>query len=301
MKVAITSVQRLMDYTSQRQGSDSVSSNESLTDGANMDRFGYDFFVLDRELVLRVLYNHIADNSKVLLNKRISTVGHFDDKVVVHCTDGSSYEGDILAGADGVHSKTRHEMWRLADEVEPGRISEKDKTSMFAEYRCLFGISSKTEGMQKGMFDITFTKGTSTIAFVGQGSRVFWFIYKRMDQIYPVGKIPKFTKEDSYAFAEANCDMNLMPKGSVKFRDLWKNRLAYMLVLLEEAEYDTWAWGRIACIGDGIYKTTPNAGSGGNAAIESAAVLANSIKALSDRCEQTKPSVQEVTEALMDY
>lgn len=278
-----------------------VSSNESLADYAFVDRFGYDLFMLDRELVLKVLYNHISDKNKILLNKRISTVGHFDDKIVVHCADGSSYEGDIVAGADGVHSKIRHEMWRLADEVDPGRISVKDKTGMFAEYRCLFGISSRTKGMEIGRFDIYTGKGTSGMSFVGQGGRIFWFMYNKMDHIYPVGQIPRFTKEEALAFAESICDMNLMPNGSVKFGDLWNNRLEFMLVPLEEAAYDTWAWGRIACIGDSIHKTTPNAGSGGNAAIESAAALANSIKAMSDRSRQKKFSAREVKEALMGY
>lgn len=34
--------------------------------------------------------------------------------VTVTCEDGTSYQGDILAGADGVRSKIREEMWRLA-------------------------------------------------------------------------------------------------------------------------------------------------------------------------------------------
>src|SRR5436190_14313324 len=265
LRMAITSDPGLMDYASWGKGNDCASSDASLADHPNMDRAGYEFSMLDRELVLEVLYNHIVDKSKILLKKKICRVDHSEDKVVVHCNDGSSYEGDILAGADGVHSKTRHEMWRLADELEPGRISEKDKTSMFAEYRCLFGISSNTEGMKKGRADWTLTKDTSTIAFVGQGGRVFWFICNKMDQIYPVGKIPRFTEEDACSFGEAMGHMNILPKGTVKFRDIWKNRVVCTLAPLEEAEYDTWTWGRIACLGDGIHKTTPNAATGGHA------------------------------------
>jgi hypothetical protein len=83
-----------------------------------------------------------------------------------------------------------------------------------------------------------------------------------MHQIYPVGKIPRLIEEEAYAFGEAICDMNLMPEGSVKFRDIWKNRLVYRLAPLGEAEFDTWTWGRLACLGDGIHKTTPNAAAG---------------------------------------
>jgi hypothetical protein len=57
--------------------------------------------------------------------------------------------------------------------MELGGISEKDKTSMFADYRCFLGISSKTEGMETGRFDVTCTKGTSTITIVGKDGRIF--------------------------------------------------------------------------------------------------------------------------------
>jgi 2-polyprenyl-6-methoxyphenol hydroxylase-like FAD-dependent oxidoreductase len=37
------------------------------------------------------------------------------------------YTGHILAGADGVNSKARSEMWRLAEEQDPGLVKD-DKT-----------------------------------------------------------------------------------------------------------------------------------------------------------------------------
>lgn len=45
---------------------------------------------------------------------------------------------------------------------------------------------------------------------------------------------------------------------------------------------------------------TPNAGLGGNAALESAAALANSIKALIDSCK-TRPTLEEVKQSLKEY
>lgn len=82
---------------------------------------------LDRRAVLQVLYNHL-DKSKVLVNKRVLKVDHLPDKVRVHIEDGSSYDGDILIGADGIHSTIRKEMWRIADELEPGYIPTSEKT-----------------------------------------------------------------------------------------------------------------------------------------------------------------------------
>ena len=263
-------------------------------------RHGYDIAFLDRQFLLQVLYDHITDKGKILLNKRLSSIDHDAKGVIAHCVDGSSYEGHILAGADGVFSTTRHEMWRVADQEQPGATSLKDKTSMRAEYQCLFGISNPVQGLAKGNYDVTSIKDFSTMVITGKDSKVYWFLFKRMDQIYTAGNIPKFTKKDAEALAERYGDVNLMPKQSVKFRDVWKNQTSYTLVATEEAEYTQWTWGRIACLGDSIHKMTPNAGAGGNACIESAAALANSIKAMMDKSGPT-PSMETIKQCLLTY
>lgn len=44
--------------------------------------------------------------------------------------DGAVYTGDLIVGADGVHSSVRSEMWRLADVISPGLITEKERKSL---------------------------------------------------------------------------------------------------------------------------------------------------------------------------
>lgn len=73
-------------------------------------------------MLLQVLYNNIRDKTKILTGKRVQKVDLNDDGVVVQTSDGSTYTGDILIGADGIHSAVRGEMWRLANEQSPGWI-----------------------------------------------------------------------------------------------------------------------------------------------------------------------------------
>jgi 2-polyprenyl-6-methoxyphenol hydroxylase-like FAD-dependent oxidoreductase len=73
-----------------------------------------------------VFYANIKDKSKVLLGKNVTLVEQSESGVTVQCDDGTSYRGDILAGADGVRSKVRAEMWRLAGSSVP-RLVEHDK------------------------------------------------------------------------------------------------------------------------------------------------------------------------------
>lgn len=79
-------------------------------------------------MVLQVLYDNIQDKSKILVNKKVQNVKMTEDGVVVKTSDGSSYEGDILVGADGIHSSVREEMWRIANDLSPGWIPSDERS-----------------------------------------------------------------------------------------------------------------------------------------------------------------------------
>lgn len=61
------------------------------------------------------------------LGKEVVEVQQLDSTMRVITKDGCSYEGDLIVGADGVHSSIRSEMWRIADTLEPGLITQSEK------------------------------------------------------------------------------------------------------------------------------------------------------------------------------
>lgn len=63
------------------------------------------------------------------MNKRVAEVQLLDDGGRVITEDGAVYDGHLIVGADGVHSRIRSEMWRLADIRNPSFISPRDKKS----------------------------------------------------------------------------------------------------------------------------------------------------------------------------
>lgn len=75
---------------------------------------GYPSLWLDRQMLLKILYDNLKHKDRVLTNKRVVHVEMSPTGVLVTTEDGSSYSGDILVGGDGVHSKVRQEMWRIA-------------------------------------------------------------------------------------------------------------------------------------------------------------------------------------------
>lgn len=98
--------------------------------GNNMTkRYGYDLIFVDRQMVVQAMWDNVRNKNNIHLNKRVQTVSLKPDGVEVTTTDGSKFEGDILVGADGVHSQVRSEMWRLADQMEPGYLPASEHTS----------------------------------------------------------------------------------------------------------------------------------------------------------------------------
>lgn len=89
----------------------------------------YPIVSLERRKVLEVLYQSYPDKSKILVNKRVLEVQLSSDKVSALTEDGETYAGDLMVGTDGVHSRIRSEMWRLADQLQPGLITEKERKS----------------------------------------------------------------------------------------------------------------------------------------------------------------------------
>lgn len=78
-------------------------------------------------MILQVLWKNLKNKDRILVSKKVTQVSIEPSKVRVETSDGQSYSGDILIGADGIHSKVRSEMWRLADSLEPGYIPASEK------------------------------------------------------------------------------------------------------------------------------------------------------------------------------
>lgn len=88
-----------------------VTSVSLLVNILHYDRHGYPIMFLDRQMVMQVLYDAIQDKSRILNSKRVTVVKNMDSRIMVKTKDGSTYSGDILVGADGIHSTVRQQMW----------------------------------------------------------------------------------------------------------------------------------------------------------------------------------------------
>ncbi|KAF4545414.1 FAD binding domain containing protein [Lasiodiplodia theobromae] len=246
---------------------------ENLSDHIE-ERHGYPVIFVDRQAVLQILYDNINDKSKVLLNKRVATVTQRASSIGVTLKDGSSHFGDIVVGADGIHSTVRSEMWRIAETAKPGYIPASERTDVPTKYNCIFGISKPTPGLPLQTAFNVLRKDYSYLVITGPGGRVYWFVFTRLPETQH-GAIPRYSKEDEEELVKRYRDDRVYE--DVRFSEIYKNKLSSVLTAIPEYVFKKWYFGRVITIGDSAHKLNPLPGQGGNSAIETSAAFVNAL------------------------
>ncbi|KAE8139749.1 hypothetical protein BDV38DRAFT_241112 [Aspergillus pseudotamarii] len=240
------------------------------------DRHGYPIAFLDRQTVLQTLYNKVQNKSKILTGKRVQTIDNSDPTMVnVITTDGSIYSGDIVVGADGIHSTVRQEMAR--QDVDTGRDYLEEK-SISATYSCVFGISHRTPGIDPGTLQDVFNEKFSYLIADGPGDRTYFFLFEHMDRVRFGQEIPRLTEADRDEMAGRHFDDPIT--SDVKFGDIYARRIRSGVTPLQEHVYKHWHYGRMIALGDASHKLHPLTGLGANCCIETAACLTNGLMRL---------------------
>ncbi|KAJ2988242.1 hypothetical protein NUW58_g4083 [Xylaria curta] len=267
------------DYQSSIRGFDGriVDEKKSVTFSKQLEhKTGYPQLFIDRQTLLQVLFNNLKFKDRVLTRKRVTRVVTVEGLVHVETQDGSTYTGDIVVGADGIHSAVRKEMWRNAHEAGSALFHPDEESKLQAESKCIFGISRRPIGLPTTDIQISaFYNGCTYVMFSGAGDRLYWFLISKMEKAF--GKdIPRFTKEDEAHLAAQHLDDYVTD--TVTFGDIYKVRITSTLVALQEHVFARWHFQRIIVIGDAAHKFHPITAQGGNSAMVTAVVLANLLR-----------------------
>lgn len=192
----------------------------------------------------------------------------------VTCTDGSTYDGSMVIGADGVHSKTRRLMREQA--LKENRQRDWDEETPFpALYRCMWCSFPRPGNC--GQATDTQSRDMSTMFLAGR-ERGWIFLYERLPE--STTSRVKYTEEDRAAFAARFADFPVTEK--LKVKDVYATRLTEGMANLEEGILKHWSWGRIVLAGDACHKYTPNAGRGLNNGIQDVVALCNGLHEMLD-------------------
>ncbi|KAI4653707.1 hypothetical protein J4E93_001474 [Alternaria ventricosa] len=164
--------------------------------------------LFDRQTCVSHLYEGLPDKSKIHTSRRLERIEQTDTGVRVHLADGSIEEGDMVIGADGVHSHVRKLMWDYADKFEPGSIPEIDKEVMsFGEYRGLFGVSTAPDNAQLGNSNTHMILGQDvTMLLFSQMDKAMWGVTFK-DEFQKAEHKGKATEAEIEAVAERFADL----------------------------------------------------------------------------------------------
>jgi 2-polyprenyl-6-methoxyphenol hydroxylase-like FAD-dependent oxidoreductase len=217
---------------------------------------GYTPFFVDRQMIIQVLYDKIRDKSKILTGKSVCNVEQIVDGVKVMTSDGDVFTGDILVGADGIHSTVRREMWRLADSAHPGYFPMSDRTDVPTEYCCIFGISRPTDKFPKYTSKNMMGHNHSYLIAAGPEHRIYWFLFKKLPSVTHglYEKIPRYTEAEMDALAAEHANDRLTE--TLNFGELYETRRTATLQAVPEVVFSKWHYNRIITIGDAAHKVS---------------------------------------------
>lgn len=93
-------------------------------------RTGYDSLVATRSDILQLLVSQIPPH-KIHFSKRIVSFTANKDEVVLRCADDTTYQGEVLIGADGAFSKIRELLYKQV--AKKGILPRQDAVAVAAD------------------------------------------------------------------------------------------------------------------------------------------------------------------------
>jgi salicylate hydroxylase len=227
--------------------------------------YGYPYYHTHRADLIELLTEQL-DASRLLMNTRVSSVNQNDDGAWVISSDGQRVEGDLIIGADGIHSLVREKVFK----------PDSPRTSGYASWR---GV---VDSEAIGHLDIPVS------AYVDMGPRLS-FVY------YFVSGGKKF---NWLALGRTNDPLReswsqtATREQVIRAFDGWYERPKqiieatpdiFVTALRDRDPLTSWVNGKVALIGDAAHAMLPYHAQGAVQSLEDAWVLARTLE-LSKEC-----------------
>ncbi len=263
--------------------------------------------VVKRGQLQRVLADEAMSRGvKIEYGKRLADFEVATDGVVARFEDGTQAEGDLLIGADGIHSRIRRILDPTAPKptytglltavcsiVDPPTSRLLDISSVFpAKLTVGRGSIIPNTAVSMGGFAhgsrIAPTPDTQHFVF---GKRAFFgYVVKPSGDIYWFANLNRPDEPSRNELAVTSSD-----EWKRRLLDLFSGDIDLIGDIVEATESDigvypihdiptasTWHRGPVALIGDAVHAVSPSAGQGASLAMEDALVLAKCLRDIPD-------------------
>ena len=191
----------------------------------------------------------------VNLDTRIVGLDEARDGVRVETESGQTFVGDVLIGADGIHSAVRT---RFFGRSEPAYLG----------YRSHRFVVDNRDGLEHFTEFLGHGKRVGLVP-IGGGQLYVWTTFNSPRESRAWALEHKQALRDLFAeFTDPRARTALAGLESID---------AVVCTDIEEVHQAAWARGRVALLGDAAHALTPNMGQGAGMAMEDAAVLAEEL------------------------
>ncbi|KAG0371495.1 hypothetical protein BGX24_001586 [Mortierella sp. AD032] len=275
----------------------------SVEDYINMS--GYETLFFARPDMYHLIRSKVPSD-RITMGKKIVSILDSSENVKIICSDGTSYEGDILVGADGAYSTIRREMH--AQMEKEGVLSATDAQDFTVPYVCMVGTTTPRDPEQyKELKDsvshMHHVIGNSTryswTTITIPKNRICWSVMAQVKTESEANQLRLNNNEWGPEAAESMIkEVHEFPiKLGGVLGDIIDATPADVVskVMLEEKLFDQWSHGRAVLIGDACHKMLPTSGQGAINAMQDALILTNCLYDLQDL------SSTSITAAFQDY
>ncbi|KAG0376746.1 hypothetical protein BGX24_007292 [Mortierella sp. AD032] len=222
---------------------------------------GYDHIVFARPDFYDLLLSKIpAEN--IHFNKKVVSLEQNKEGVMIRCTDGTTYHGDILVGADGAYSGVRQALYM--DLEKSGQLPLSDAIELNKGFICMAGTTTSLDPAKYPGVDDKAAQCNQIIGknnytwsvFSVPGNRICWNVVLKLSTIKESAEHKcKNSEWDQETSVPTNKDVRdfLIPfNGTLEDLIDATPRDNISRVFLEDKLFDTWHHGRTVLIGDAL-------------------------------------------------
>ncbi|KAF9998267.1 hypothetical protein BGZ79_008070 [Entomortierella chlamydospora] len=255
---------------------------------------GYNNILFARPKLYEILFKRIP-TAKITLGKKITRTEEKDGKVHIFCSDDTTFQGDILVGADGTYSAVRQSLYEHLR--EQNILPKVDQESLAVGFLSVVGVAEPKDLGKYPQLKDNFSHFSKVLgkdnrswgAYSVAENKICWSVTYQLSTV---------EAKERFRRAEWNAEANEAILS--EFRDLpspWGGTMGDLFdispkeniskVFLQEKLFKTWYHGRTVLVGDACHPMLPGAGAGAVNAMQDSVVLTNYLFNMPDSSSES--------------
>lgn len=228
-----------------------------------VDKYQYPYYHIHRGDLVKLLFeaSKLEDNIQLNVNAEIKSFEQSHNRVQLH-VNNTVHSGDLLVGADGIHSAVRSALWGEEQAQFTGNVA----------WRALVHTADIPKGLIPPVASVWWGPNKHFVHYFLRGGELINCVCVVEKQNWQIESWtePGEHQELKSAFTGWHQDIQLL-------LDHCNKDTLYKWALYDRQPMESWSKGRVTLLGDACHPTLPFMAQGAAMAIEDSAVLASCL------------------------